>query len=87
MLRDKLLWDAGLNTLPQSSSSSRLHPGMIQRSDRETRVLIVEGINTDKREEDYSRKFQVCSKLIQQSLHEQVLIIDVTNHSTTGKLS
>lgn len=34
---------------------------MIQRSDRETRVLIVEGINPDKSEEDYSRKFQVHS--------------------------
>ena len=63
--------DAGLNTLPQSSSSSRLHPGMIQRSDRETRVLIVEGINTDKREEDYSRKFQVCLDFSQQTSHKQ----------------
>ena len=51
---------------------------MVQRSDRETRVLIVEGINTDKREEDYSRKFQVCFRFIQQSLHhEQVLATDV----------
>ena len=81
-----MLWDAGLNTLPQSSSSSRLHPGMVQRSDRETRVLIVEGINTDKREEDYSRKFQVCFRFIQQSLHhEQVLATDVTNCSMTEK--
>ena len=51
---------AGLNTLPQSSSSGPLHPGMVQRSDRETRVIIVEGINPDMSEDDYSRKFQVC---------------------------
>jgi hypothetical protein len=51
---------AGLNTLPQSCSSGRLHPGMVQRSDRETRVIIVEGINPDISEDDYSRKFQVC---------------------------
>ena len=51
---------AGLNTLPQSSSSGRLHPGMVQRSDRETRVIIVEGINPDMSEDDHSRKLQVC---------------------------
>lgn len=32
---------------------------MVQRSDRETRVIIVEGINPDMSENDYSRKFQV----------------------------
>ena len=54
---------------------------MVRRSDRETRVLIVEGINTDRSEEDYSRKFQVWSGLIQQSLHEQILFTDVNIHS------
>ena len=32
---------------------------MIQRSERETRVIIVEGINPDMSENDYSRKLQV----------------------------